>query len=187
MFLIGNIVACVFWGALIAIVLTAVVCLFCRVLMPGKASNALSLAVLAVFLLFAGFQATLMVGAMYAKGYVGDISDYASALVDEANGQIGSSAQNLDETIHQIEREYPVARVITGRINTDALQEYTDQGLSIADYIADMLRSTLNWYVWRRVLWILGFAVVAMMAIFFFNRPSDYYCDMNNTESMDIY
>jgi predicted PurR-regulated permease PerM len=181
MFIIGNILGSVFWGAVIAIVITALVFLVCQVL--DRSRSPLTYIVLAVLLLLAGFQSTMMVGAMYAKGYINDIGDYATMLIDSGEDMAGEIA-DFNALRSQLEKEFPLASKLLDDIDTSELQAYVDKGNNMANFITDHVRSEVNYYILRRVLWMTGFIVIAFAAILFFNRRHDYTYDINNLDTI---
>ena len=177
MFIVGNMIASLFWGALMAVVLTAAVWLLCRVL--DRASSLATYIVLLVFLLLVGAQCSMVVGAMYAKGYVTDIENYANTLLSNGDDFAGQAA-DVKSVLSQITDKFPMAAPIIDSIDIDDAQEYMAKGHSLVSYIAADWNSTLNYYILRRVLWIAGFILVAVIAIVCLNKPTDYSYDINN-------
>lgn len=181
MFFIGNIFGSILWGALISIVITSLVFLVCHLLDRGH--SPLTYIVLAVLLFFTGFQSTMMVGAMYVKGIASDIGDYATMLVDSGENMAGEVA-DFNELRNQIEAEFPLASTLLDNIDTSGLQAYLEEGNSIANYITDDVKSTINYYILRRILWMVGFVIVAFVAIFLLNRRRDYSYGINNLDTI---
>ena len=179
MFVVGNIIGSLFWGSLIAIVVTVAVWLLCQAV--DRAASPVTYIIMVILLILTGAQATMMVGAMYAKGYITDINDYANSLMSTSES-ITAYNSNFDELRHQIEEEFPIAKLLFDKIDTDGLQAYLNKSQSITDYLTDNLNSTLNWYIIRRILWMMAFVVVAIVAIMFLNRPHDYSYDINSID-----
>ena len=190
MFLIGNIIGSVFWGLIITIVVVGGVFLLCKALVSYRASSLLSLGILLVLFVLAGAQSTMMVGAMYAKGYVDDISTYANSLVTAGADAVQSgtdavpSVSDFNRIRQQIEDQFPMAKPVLDRIDVGDLDQYVASGHSVVDFIANELKSTLNYYILRRVLWLMGFVLVALVGILLLNRPRDYTLDMNSLDSI---
>lgn len=181
MFIVGNIFGCLFWGALIAIAVTIAVWLLCLVL--DRVASLLTYIVLVVLLLLTGVQATLMVGALYSKGYVTDIGDYANSLFLRDKGDTMSN-MDIDNLCVRIVNEFPVAKPLLDKMDTSGLQAYVAKGHTVIEYVTDDLKSTLNWYILRRVLWILGFVGGAVVAILILNRPHDYTYDIDSIDTI---
>ena len=177
MFIVGNMIGCLFWGALMAVVLTAAVWSLCRVL--DRASSLATYIVLFVFLLLVGAQCSMVVGAMYAKGYVTDIENYANTLLPKGE-DMTEATPNIKGVLSQITDKFPMAAPIIDSIDIDDAQEYVANGHSLVSYITADWNSTLNYYILRRVLWIVGFILVAVIAIVCLNKPTDYSYDFNN-------
>jgi predicted PurR-regulated permease PerM len=185
MFIIGNIIGSIFWGGLIALLLTAAVWLLCQVL--DRARSVWTYAVLLVFFLLAGAQCTMMVGTMYAKGYLTDIGEYANMLVSTGEDMAGSVSGNIDDIsniLDQISEEYPIVTPIINKIDISDAQEYMAKGHTLVDFITDDIHDAMNYYILRRVLWTLGFMIVAAIAIIWLNKPTDYTYDINNLDEI---
>lgn len=190
MFLISNILGSLFWGFIITLVVVGCVYLLCKALISYRASSLLSLGILLVLFILAGAQSTMMVGAMYAKGYVNDISTYANSLVTvgadavQSGTHPASSASDFNRIRQQIEEQFPMAKPVLDHIDISDLDQYVASGHSVVDFIADELKSTFNYYILRRVLWLMGFVLVSLVAILLLNRPRDYTLDMNSIDSI---
>lgn len=181
MFIIGNLLGSIFWGGVIAILVTLAVYAVCKQL--GRADSLLTWGVLAVLLLFGGAQCTMMVGAMYAKGYVDDVSGYANNLLPEKSAA-QDAVSDFQRIRQQIEEQFPLSKSVFKRINTDDIQEYTASGHSVVEFIADEMKSTINYYILRRVAWLLGVVLIALVGILMLNKPRDYTIDINNLDSI---
>ena len=163
--ILTNSIGSLFWGALIAIVVTGVVWFVCQLLNRGRPP--LAYIVLAVLFILTWTQATMMVGAMKAKGYVEDIGDYANSLVSTGS-EVVESATNFEELRQQLSDQFRIfLRIEQGHVS-DAAQ-YVSKGHTLVDFVADNLNDTLNYYILRRVLWLIGFVVVAMVVVILTN------------------
>ncbi len=85
--LAGHLIACLFWGLLIALTLTGICILIARSY-TNKGVNPLICIVLSIFILY---QSVLAVGAMYAKGLVQDIHDTVENVAETAGGMLSSN------------------------------------------------------------------------------------------------
>jgi hypothetical protein len=104
-------------------------------------------------------------------------------LVDSGENMAGEVA-DFNELRNQIEAEFPLASTLLDNIDTSGLQAYLEEGNSIANYITDDVKSTINYYILRRILWMVGFVIVAFVAIFLLNRRRDYSYDINNLDTI---
>lgn len=159
MFIVGNIISCLFWGVVIAIVVTAIV-LFLVKGFVNKELSLLSWCAALVMLVLLAIQATLMVGAIKAKGMVSDIEDTVGSLMQTARNTSTTASEQLQITdwIDEVEDEYPFIENI---VDFDNLSEEDPE--EIVEVIGNEVNSYLNWYIVRRILWSLGFLVVGVL------------------------
>lgn len=164
MFIVGNIVGTVFWGAILAIVVVVLTYSVCRAIRSQSVQSVTAIAILGVLLLFAGAQTTMIVGALYGKGYVKDISGYANSLVSAGSEKV-ESVTDFEELRRQLSDQFPMAKPVLDKIDGSGAAQYVSRGHTVVDFVADNLRDSLNYYILRRVLWLIGFVVVAMASI----------------------
>lgn len=159
MFIVGNIISCLFWGVVIAIVVTAIVLFLVKGLV-NKELSLLSWCAALVMLVLLAIQATLMVGAIKAKGMVSDIEDTVGSLMQTARNTSTTASEQLQITdwIDEVEDEYPFIENI---VDFDNLSEEDPE--EIVEVIGNEVNSYLNWYIVRRILWSLGFLVVGVL------------------------
>ncbi|MDE6003065.1 MAG: hypothetical protein K2G76_06180, partial [Prevotella sp.] len=87
----------------------------------NRADSILTWVILAVLLLFAVAQCSMMVGAIYAKGYVDDIGSFANTLMPkEAHATLSTAA--FERLRYQIEEAYPLSKTVFERIDADDIQ-----------------------------------------------------------------
>lgn len=168
MFIFGNIIACIFWGLLIAVALTAGIYVLCSILRPDSSSNPISWCVHAVLLILLWVQSALLVGGFKAKSYVNDLCVSANELIQpgkDSAQEIMDAIEDFDVVRDQLADEYPVLSPLLNSLETSAVTAYMEQGHSLADYLGVSTRSWLNSYLWRRVWWALGFIVVAVVIL----------------------
>lgn len=181
MLIVGNVIGSIFWGAILAIIVTLAIFILCRRL--NRADSILTWVILAVLLLFAVAQCSMMVGAVYAKGYVDDIGSFANSLMPKEAHATPNTA-DFERIRYQIEEAYPLSKTVFERIDTDDIQSYANSGHTIVELITDQMKSTINYYILRRAAWLLGGVLLALAGILLFNKPHDYTIDMNNLESI---
>ena len=174
-------IGCILWGAAIAIIMTVAVWLLCQVL--DRAASPLTYVVLAILFVLNGAQATMMIGAMYGRGYVADMGEYVNSFVGQGEN-VTASINDFDNLRGQLENDFPMMKTVLDKIDTSKLRSYMEEGHSIVDFVTDELKSILNWYILRRILWMLGFMVTAVVAILFLSRRRDYSYDINSLETL---
>lgn len=164
MFIIGNIIGSIVWGAVLAIVIVVLTYIACRAVRSQSVQSVTAIAILGVLLLFAGAQTTMIAGALYGKGYVNDISGYANSLVSTGSEAV-ESYTSFEELRQKLSDKFPMAKPILDKIDGSGAAQYVSKGHTVVDFVTDNLHDTLNYYILRRVLWLIGFVVVAMASI----------------------
>lgn len=152
---IGNIIACIAWGTILSVMLLIILHIVMKALCPSYSLSLPGACILFVLFIFLFAQSVMLTGAMYAKGYVDDMDTLAVSLIHEtghASKQLTSTEQ-AQEMIRKIEKEYPALSSYLSKIDTGAL---TGGGTAIAIALARELKSEINYYMLRRVLWLAG-------------------------------
>ena len=168
MFVIGNIIGSIFWGAVLAVLVVLLTYVVCRAIRIQSVQGLSAIIILVVLFLFAGAQTTMIAGALYGKGYVDDVSSYANSLVSTGSEAV-ESATNFEELRQQLSDQFPMAKPILDKIDGSGAAQYVSKGHTVVDFVAENLNDTLNYYILRRVLWLIGFVVVAMAVIILTN------------------
>lgn len=188
MIFLGNILGCIFWGALVAVVATGIVYLLCR-LISGSVNSLGAYIVLTVLFILAGAQGSMITGALYLKGYVTDAHDAIESLIPNIDtGDVEQATVNIDQLRQRLLDEYPMLASYIDKIDLSEANNYLQnaQGSStaIANSVANQFNDTLNYYVLRRVLWLIGFMVAATLVItFFFSYRNNYSTDFTGQSS----
>ena len=170
MFILGNFFGCVFWGTILAIIIVTVVYLLYRQLAPSGRKGIMPHLLLFVLFLFVGAQTTMTVGALYAKGYISDISNGANSIIGNTADQVNSTVTDIESTIYQLKSQYPFAAPLLNKVDIGKATRYVEGGgRSVVDFIASNLHETVNYYILRRVLWIIGFVVLALIGMLLFS------------------
>lgn len=152
---IGNIIACMAWGIIISGVLITILHLVMKALYPSYSLSIPGACVLFILFIFLFAQSTMLSGAMYAKGYVDDIEALAVSFIHKAGdtSKQTASTEQAKEIIRKIEKEYPALSSYLSKIDTDAI---TGGGTALAIALTRDLKSEINYYILRRVLWLAG-------------------------------
>lgn len=169
MFILGNFFGCFFWGTIIAIIIVMGIYMLYRQLAPGGKAI-LPIILLFVSFLFIGAQTTMMVGALYTKGYISDISTSANSIIGNTADQVNSTVADVESTIYHLKSQYPFAAPLLNKVDIGKATRYVEGGgRSVVDFIASNLHETVNYYILRRVLWIIGFVVLALIGMLLFS------------------
>jgi len=170
MFIVSNVIGCIFWGAVLAIAIAALVFYLCRFLWGSSATSAGILIPVIVMTLFVGAQTTLITGALYAKGYISDISDSANSIIGSTADYAGDATAGVRSTISSIRNNFPMLGPLLDDVDIDRATRYVEGGgHSVVDFIAGNLHDTVNYYILRRVMWTLGFVLITLTGIFLLN------------------
>lgn len=183
MFIIGNFFGCVFWGTILAIIIVTVVYLLYRQFAPSGRKGIMPHLLLFVLFLFVGAQTTMTVGALYAKGYIRDISNGANSIIGNTADQVNSTVTDIESTIYQLKSQYPFAAPLLNKVDIGKATRYVEGGgHSVVDFIASNLHETVNYYILRRVLWIIGFFVITLVGMLLLTNRKRQPIPMESTD-----
>ena len=185
MLIVGNLIGCIFWGALIAAAVVAVLWGVCHILHIDVLQNPLSLIVIAVLFLLLGAQSTFLVGAYRLRGYADEIAGYVNSIVDTGESSL-MTIEDVNSIRQRVIDEYPVAKPLLEKMNVQTAMNYVESGRGMVGYVSDSVNGALSGYMLRRWLWMMGFVLLAIVFIFATNRRRDYTYDYSNLESSDI-
>lgn len=155
---IFNLISTLLWGGLLSIVIIVLLYLLMRALYSSYRFTLWNiLLVLVLWILFFA-QSTMMIGAMYAKGYVDDVQELVSGVANQANGAFGqlSSIEQVEQVKQAIQEELPIVSSYIDKIDVKSI---ADDSTDYAVGIAQFMRTTINYYILRRILWIIGFVI----------------------------
>jgi len=151
----------VIWGVLIAIFCMALFVFLIKGWYKDATFSPVSYLVGAVLFLFLSFQCVLIVGSLKIISMTDDYEQQITALVQSYSPEDEVSQAQASEVIDAIINEFPILEYYIGG---GEFSGYTASQLPAA--IAQELRSFMRWYIFRRILWCLGFvAVGAYMVI----------------------
>lgn len=153
--LAGHLFGCLFWGLVIALILTAI-CIFIAKGISNKAPN---LVVAAVLLVFLAWQTVLGVGSLFARSYVEDVRQFIEDAVTyvPASGTTAEMTETLSDNFPAI----PEKIIRTMSQASEGAASVKD----MADNIAASLKKSLTSYLWERVAWAVGFMIVGIIAL----------------------
>lgn len=149
------------WGILIAVACMALFVFLIKGWYKDAAFSPISYVVGTVLFLFLSFQCILIVGSLKIL----DSTDYyeteISRIVDSTYDSVDEvSMGQADEIIQVIIDRFPLLQYY---ISGGEFSGFTAKELPHA--MADELRSFMRWYIFRRILWCLGFVIVGAICV----------------------
>jgi hypothetical protein len=122
------------------------------------------------------YQITLASACFGAKGCVESAGIVLSQITDEQYGTVNASqSQDVFNTVRQ---EFPLLGLFIGYANFS--------GTDIQDLAPAMISkmySFLNWYIFRRLMWIIVGVLIAMVIPLLTDKPSVEYCREERSRS----
>ncbi len=165
MFVLFNVFSCVTFGLLLALVLSLGLVFLAMKLFAPVRIKLFSWIFLLAMTLFVCYQSILLVGGIYAKSYMDDIGENVLTLVNTTrtaiNGSVSVLQQN-EQILTDMIDEYPIFRSYLSEIN---VEEYIETGLSVPEIVVEKLGKKVNYYMLRRVLWIIGFLSIGVIVV----------------------
>ena len=150
----------VIWGVLIAIFCMALFVFLIKGWYKDATFSPVSYLVGAVLFLFLSFQCVLIVGSLKIISMTDDYEQQITALVQSYSPEDEVSQAQASEVIDAIINEFPILEYY---ISGGEFSGYTASQLPAA--IAQELRSFMRWYIFRRILWCLGFVTVGAFLV----------------------
>lgn len=150
----------VIWGVLIAIFCMALFVFLIKGWYKDATFSPVSYLVGAVLFLFLSFQCVLIVGSLKIISMTDDYEQQITALVQSYSPEDEVSQAQASEVIDAIINEFPILEYY---ISGGEFSGYTASQLPAA--IAQELRSFMRWYIFRRILWCLGFVAVGAFLV----------------------
>lgn len=150
----------VIWGVLIAISCMALFVFLIKGWYKDATFSPVSYLVGAVLFLFLSFQCVLIVGSLKIISMTDDYEQQITALVQSYSPKDEVSQAQASEVIDAIINEFPILEYY---ISGGEFSGYTASQLPAA--IAQELRSFMRWYIFRRILWCLGFVTVGAFLV----------------------
>ena len=149
------------WGVLIAFICMALFVFFIKGWYKDATFSPISYVVGAILFLLLSFQCVMIVGSLKIL----DTTDYyemgITRIVDSTYDSVDEASMGqADEFIQVIKDRFPLLQYY---ISGGEFSGFTAQELPHA--IAQELRSFMRWYIFRRILWCLGFVVVGAICV----------------------
>lgn len=174
--IVGDVIACVFWGFLISLTLTLLFFCAIKLFYPTYSYSIVSGVLLAVLAIFLFIQSFLLMGANYVKDYTGGIGNLALTVIGETENTIRLMSADINPVTNAVEgqvdinaiksaivAEYPVvSKYIEGWENLQGIAADATP-TQIASAIVDGVNGEINAYIGRRVFWMLGAMMLAII------------------------
>ncbi len=150
----------VIWGFLIAIASMALFVFLIKGWYKDATFSPVSYLVGAVLFVFLSFQCILIVGSLKIISMTDEYEQKIVTLVQSYSPDGEVSKAQASEVIDEIIEEFPILEYYIGG---GEFSGYTASQLPAA--IAKELRSFMRWYIFRRILWCLGFVIVGAVLV----------------------
>lgn len=125
-----------------------------RVLRPAVGRNLLFLPLGVVLAVVLVAQFTMLFGAMEALSMVDDVEANVLLVKEGLEGTVSAAAPQ--EVLGEIEEQYPLVDMYVKGMGTSG-----DIAGGTVSAVAGAIRDELSGYIWHRIWWILGAAVVS--------------------------
>jgi len=158
MFLISNILGSLFWGMIVALIITIIVFIICLLINNNTLRSPIALIVLGGIFVYNTAFATLAAGAFYARDYVKNLCDFMEDLTDTGKAMIGT-VEDFNELKNQIAEEYAAAKPLLDLIDANEAVNQFKAGKLVAKYISEKINNKIDDYVHKCLLW-MGFGTL---------------------------
>ena len=151
----------VFWGILIAVVCMALFVFLIKGWYKDATFSPVSYVVGVLLFLLLSFQCVLIVGSLKIIDMSDEYEREITSVVDSAYSPLDEVSQSqASDIIDAIIEEFPILHYY---ISGGEFSGFSARELPHA--IAQELRSFMRWYIFRRILWCLGFVIVGAVCV----------------------
>ena len=151
----------VIWGLLIAIACMALFVFLIKGWYKDATFSPVSYIIGAILFIFLSFQCVLIVGSLKIISITDDYEQRITSIVESVYSPSDMvSMPQASDVIDTIIDEFPILEYY---ISGGEFSGYSASKLPHA--IADELRSFMRWYIFRRLLWCLGFVIVGAICV----------------------
>ena len=149
------------WGILIAVACMALFVFLIKGWYKDATFSPISYVVGAFLFLFLSFQCILIVGSLKIISMTDEYEQRITNIVESAYSPSDMvSMPQASDVIDTIIEEFPILEYYIGG---GEFSGFTAEQLPHA--MADELRSFMRWYIFRRILWCLGFVIVGAICV----------------------
>ena len=151
----------VIWGLLIAIACMALFVFLIKGWYKDATFSPVSYIIGAILFIFLSFQCVLIVGSLKIISMTDDYEQRITSIVESVYSPSDMvSMPQASDVIDTIIEEFPILEYYIGG---GEFSGFTAEQLPHA--MADELRSFMRWYIFRRILWCLGFVIVGAVCV----------------------
>lgn len=151
----------VIWGLLIAIACMALFVFLIKGWYKDATFSPVSYIIGAILFIFLSFQCVLIVGSLKIISMTDDYEQCITSIVESVYSPSDMvSMPQASDVIDTIIDEFPILEYYIGG---GEFSGFTAAQLPHA--MADELRSFMRWYIFRRILWCLGFVIVGAICV----------------------
>lgn len=149
------------WGVLIAVVCMTLFVFLIKGWYKDATFSPVSYIIGAVLFLFLSFQCVLVVGSLKIISMTDEYEQRIASIVESVYSPSDEvSMSQASDVIDTIINEFPILEYYIGG---GEFSGFTASHLPHA--MADELRSFMRWYIFRRILWCLGFVIVGAICV----------------------
>jgi hypothetical protein len=149
------------WGILIAVACMALFAFLIKGWYKDATFSPVSYIIGAVLFFFLSFQCVLVVGSLKIISMTDEYEQRITSIVESVYSPSDMvSMPQASDVIDTIIDEFPILEYY---ISGGEFSGYSASELPHA--IADELRSFMRWYIFRRILWCLGFVIVGAICV----------------------
>ena len=149
------------WGILIAVACIALFVFLIKGWYKDATFSPISYVVGAILFLFLSFQCILIVGSLKIISMTDEYEQRITNIVESVYSPSDMvSMPQASDVIDTIIDEFPILEYYIGG---GEFSGFTAEQLPHA--IADELRSFMRWFIFRRILWCLGFVIVGAICV----------------------
>ena len=179
---IGNVIACVFWGTIISLAICTLFYICVKLFYPNYSFSIFSGILLSSLAIFLFIQSFLLMGANYVKDYTEEIGNVVLTVVSDTEDTVRLMAldvqNSVDAALNMVDRQVDIAKIKDALVSEyPVLGKYIDGWVGIKDIalnssptqiaaaVVSGVNGQINAYIWRRTFWMLG-AVVLLLIVF---------------------
>lgn len=177
----GNIFSCILWGFLLTVILVFLVYIILRLLSPSFTLSPVSFIIFALLLIFIFAQSFMLVGAINVKSTVNSIGGNIASMIGQVESSTQSVIQQSVELKNDIAEQYPLLSPFLNKVGVVVPDGVN--GNVVLDVITE-IKSSINYYILRRILWMIGFMAVGVTIIAIAQPKKPNY---NYDDDLDLY